>query len=183
MSRVDFENDLGPFVRSLQIVVAALLMGVVMFTGVAVFIQLPNQRNAQQPGLGLLTMVAIGFAAMATAAGMVVPAAIVKNSRRRIKKGDWTPPQGAAGSQQLNRLLSEHREAGKLAMVYQTKTIVAAALPEGAAFFANIAYLLEGSFISLGLVAALLLVIVGQFPTVPRVSGWIEEQLRLIAED
>jgi hypothetical protein len=183
MPPVDLENDLGPFVRTQQIIVAALLMGVVMFASVAVFIQFPNHGDAQRPAFGLLTFVAIGFAAAAIAAGIVAPAAIVKNARRGIAQGTWTPPQGPQVTQPFSNLVTRHGDAGKLVSVYQTKMIVAAAIPEGAAFFASITYMLEGSLISVALVGLLMFAIAWQFPTVSRVSGWIEEQLRLIAEE
>ena len=68
-------------------------------------------------------------------------------------------------------------------MVYMTRTIVAAALIEGAAFMSIVAYMLEGSTVALGLAVALVAGILLHFPTASRVVGWIEAQVRRVEEE
>jgi hypothetical protein len=72
-----------------------------------------------------------------------------------------------------------------LLAVYQMRTIIAAALLEGAVFFMAVAYLLEGHVLALGLGALLALAVAAHFPTAAGVAAWVDEQrdrLRLEAE-
>jgi hypothetical protein len=57
-----------------------------------------------------------------------------------------------------------------------------AALNEGAAMLAGIAYLLERNPIALGLTVLLLLGIAARFPTLPKVEAWVENQGLAVAE-
>jgi hypothetical protein len=63
-----------------------------------------------------------------------------------------------------------------LAVVYQTQLIIGAAIDEGAAFFAGIAYLIGKNSIALGAAILLLAGLLARFPTRERVARWIEHQ-------
>jgi hypothetical protein len=75
---------------------------------------------------------------------------------------------------------AENRDARSLLPVYQTKTIISAAMFEGLGFFGTIAYLVEGNPISLGLAVLMILGVAGHFPTPGRIVGWVERQLEAI---
>jgi hypothetical protein len=75
---------------------------------------------------------------------------------------------------------TESRDALSLLQVYQTRTIVSAAMFEGLAFFATIAYLVEGNPISLGVAVAMILGVAAHFPTPGRIIGWVDRQLEAV---
>ena len=87
---------------------------------------------------------------------------------------------GDAGGLELPE---EAGDAGKLYMLLQSRTIVAAALLESPGFFWGIIHLLTHS--PLSLIAAILLIlgVAAHFPTRSRVIHWIENQLRLVDEE
>ena len=70
-----------------------------------------------------------------------------------------------------------------LAQLYQTQLIVGAALLEGAAFFAGIAFMLERDPIAAGMALVLLAVLAARFPTRDRIEAWLEQQLGLLQEE
>jgi hypothetical protein len=74
-------------------------------------------------------------------------------------------------------------DAGTLYGVYQTKTIVGAALLEGVAFLSITAFLLEGTWIALGVGVGLAVVVLTMFPSAPRAAEWVEGQMRRIQEE
>ena len=113
-------------------------------------------------------------------ARVIVPVQIISAARHRIAKGTWHPPQL---TQAAEKFLERTGDAGKLSMVYMMRTVVAAALLEGAAFTSIVAYMLEGSTVALGLAVALVAGILLHFPTAPRVAGWIEVQMRRVEEE
>jgi len=105
---------------------------------------------------------------------LVVPRLIVAANLRQIADGTWRP--------QNSQMRIPDTDAGKLGADYQMKTIVSAALLEGASFFALVAHMIEGHMISLVVAGILLLGVLSLFPTTGRVEGWMEEQQRLVEE-
>jgi hypothetical protein len=63
-----------------------------------------------------------------------------------------------------------------LAVIYQTRTIIAAALLEGAAFFATVAYLIEHKPITLYVAIALAFLILAHIPTLSRFESWLDSE-------
>ena len=86
---------------------------------------------------------------------------VTANARRRIAE-ETSEEQGS----KERRFLS----------VFQTRTIIGAAVIEGAAFLAAIAYMLERSPAVLGLAALLLLGVTMHFPTESRIISWVERE-------
>jgi hypothetical protein len=171
---------LQPVARTLQIIVVALCIGALSFTGIAVLLRMTGNMQGGSAN-EILTPIAICGAVLAFFASWTLPAIAIKRGRRNIAKGRYSLPQAPGGP--LHHSLANLGDAGLLYMVYQTKTIIAAALLEGAAFFNNIAYMLEGNLITL--IAALLLVaaVAAMFPSATRIADWIESQLRLMREE
>jgi len=165
------KQQIAGVVRTSQIIVAALAMGVVTFAVVVVFFV---SRGPALKG-NLLTLLAISFAGVALVLGLVIPQLITAANRRRIAAGAWqsSPNQGPMPDS----------DAGRLAMSYPAKLIAGAALFEGGCFFALVAYMLEGQPLSLGVAAVLLLCLLAHFPTLGRVEAWIEEQLRRVEDE
>jgi len=78
--------------------------------------------------------------------------------------------------------MDQYGDLARLWYVYMTKTIIGAALLEGAAFFAIIGYMLDNSPVELVCAVVLIVGTAAHFPTVDRVCRWIESQMRLIDE-
>ncbi len=115
---------------------------------------------------------ALGMAVVFGGMAFVVPGLIVAANRRQIADGAWRPPNP--------QTRIPDTDAGKLAAVYQLKTIVRAAVFEGASLFALAAYMIEGHIISLVVAGLMLLGVLSLFPTAGRVADWIGEQQRLV---
>lgn len=160
-------------VRTAQIIVAALVMGVVSF-GVVVVSGIAGGQGGQG---NTLTLLAVGFAAADLVLCLLVPQLLAAAQRRKIAAGTWgstsAPSQGPAPD----------TDTGKLAIVYQTKLIIGAAMLEGGCFLALLAYMLERQLPSLVVAGVLLLALLAHLPTYGRVEAWIEEQLRRVEED
>ncbi len=153
-------------VRTMQIICGALMMGVLMFAGVAMFLRLgPNaQPPAAQPVIAYL---AAGMAAIIFVARLVV-----------------VPIATQMGIKQLAAMIPLE-ELTKLDFygVYQMRMIVGCALLEGAAFFNLISFILDGQLWTLGIVGGLLAIMATAFPTLERVDNWAEEKLRMLKLD
>ena len=146
-------------VRTMQIICAALMLGVLMFAGIAVFQRL-GQPAAARP---MIAYIGIGMAAMMIVTRLVFVPFIVRDGIKQVV--------GTRPIEDLTKL--------DFYRVYQTQMIVACALCEGAAFFNLISYIIEGQLWSLAIVAGLLAIMAMAFPTMERVDSWADEQLRL----
>jgi hypothetical protein len=171
MSEPQSEN-LGPHVRTLQIIVASLVMGVILFGGyVVLFAPAQAKPGANGQILTLLSMVvgASGLVLSPLIAGIMARAQI-----RGIASGTWQPSQPGRPAPDT--------DAGRLAIVYSTKTIVGAALCEGPCLLALVAYLVERQWPALLAAGVLVAALLWHLPTYDRVSNWIEDGLRQVAE-
>lgn len=142
-----------------KIIAGALVFGVVAFAAVVIALRLgESPANA-----ALVSYIAAGFAAVAVVARQVILG---------VLGGRTGTSQHGGGT------------AGVLAL-YQTRMIVGLALLEGAAFFNLVAYMLEGHWWTLAVVAALLAWMLAAFPTRTRLRRWVEdrEQLKTFGPD
>jgi len=177
----DLVDKLKPVVMPLRIIVATLIAGVLSFAAVALFIR-QNGNMQADPALDFMTWMALAAAVAALVVSWLLPMAIVKNARRAIAGGSYpAPAPNTPGSPFA--ALSELGDAGKLAVAYQTSTIVGAAVLEGAAFMNIVTYLVNGSLTSLVVGVCIVLPIAAMFPSAPRVANWIDGQLRLMADE
>ncbi len=155
----DIQRDyLAKAVRTMQIIVAALAMGVIMF--MAVVLTMLDKIAARDP---FITYIALGFAVLMFAGWIIVPGIVATQARRAM-----------AG------LPRDADIVGQLAGVFQTRLIIASAMLEGAAFFNLIASMLEGQYVGLVTAVVLLLIIISQFPTRHRLEVWITHELENI---
>jgi len=165
------QAEIAPHATVTQIIVLTLFGGVLIFGAVVLFMP-ADDRDGK---LEILSLISIGMAVMSVFMSFLVPKLIVKTNRNKIANGDWS---GDATSGTVHGT-----DGGKLSAVFQMTTIVGSALLEGAAFFALVAYMQEGHFAALVVVAVLMLGILFHFPTRSRIEGWVEAQLRLIDEE
>ncbi len=159
------------FVRTSQIILAALVMGVVMFGVVIVF----GMSGGQPKEGSILTLLAVIVGGANLMLCFVIPQFVIAANRRKIASGTWMSPR--------NQAPVPDSDAGKLAATYQVKMIIGAALLEGGCFLALVAYMTERQSLSLAVAAVLLLCLLAHFPTLGRVEAWIEEQLRRVEDE
>lgn len=162
-------NQLTPPVRSMQIIVGALALGIINFLLIVVFVIRP-QALGGPAGETLLTYLSLGVAAVAVAASFIVPM-VLGGSMRNSLPDSSTASNTAAAKGDANIL--------PLVQVYQTLLIIKCAILEGAAFFCLIAHMIERQTITLAIAGVLLLVLLAQFPLRSRVEAWIESELEM----
>jgi hypothetical protein len=176
------DEILRPMVRTQQIIVGSLLTGCTVFLGVVLVLLFSGiwaPAPAQFPALEMvLTMLAGG----ALVARVVAPTTLTAAARKRMIAGTWTAGPNAMMYPRTQATLDEFGDQARLAVVHQTKTIIASAILEGVVFFALIIVLLEGSMYALGVALIFMALIAAEFPTMSRVQAWIDAQLRLIDE-
>jgi hypothetical protein len=158
--------------RTMQIIAGALAAGVVIFLAIVLF--LTSQRAVGPAGDSFLTYIAAAYSLAAIMAWAIVPSVIGGRMRQSIvdrNASQWTMKLANA---------AELGDALPLTSVYQTRLIVGCALLEGAAFFCLVAYLLEQQPMGLIIAGVLLLLLLSQVPTVPRLESWVEGELATI---
>lgn len=149
-------NDMTARLRVMQIIAAALIVGVLFFAGITV-----AQTLDKPPGEPFLAYLAAGFAVMQVMLWGILPTVISCGACRQMRR---------------TTDLEETGRTSALVGIYQTKMIVAMALLEGAAFFNLIAYLVCAYWWSLAVAGGLTVLMVTGFPTRFRVDSWIETQ-------
>ena len=137
--------------RVLQIVVGALIFGVLAFAGFVIATQLNNPPRDN----GMAT-IAVGFAATNILLHFVVPVLIERSALKNLSVD--------AG---LETVLG----------VFFTRTIIACALLEGAAFLSIYAVMAEQQYWVFGVTAVLLVLMLMQFPSRTRIEQWLETRM------
>ena len=176
MARTSDPDQLEGRIRALQIVLGAMVLGVLFFLAVAVLLrQAGNMPPA--PDRPVVTYAALVYAVAALVASAVVPGAIVRAGRRALARSlgppvaNRLPTSGTAG------------ETAKLAGLLQTRTIIRAAFVEAAAFLFLFAYLLDDQPVCLLGAGVFLVGLVWQVPTQAWVEIWIEDQRQLLDQE
>jgi hypothetical protein len=172
-------ESLDKEVRVLQIIVGALIAGVLAFAVVALAMGGTRQAGDQQHGAGgLISMVAAGLAVMMVVTRETVGPLMANAQVRQIAAGTWPGPGPAAGA----AAPGQAADAGRLLAVFRAVTIVQTALPEAAAIFNILAYLLEGEVWSLAIAAGLVLWMALSLPTRGRVMQWLDRQMEALEQ-
>ncbi len=135
----------------------------------------------------IIAWTAVAFAAVGLPLSFLVPGWIAAQNRRSIAAGTWLPPSrvnvnapGTTGPFSPEALKTD---TGKLASAYLTQFIIGAAINEGLAFFASVAYLIGKNPIALALALLLVVALVARFPTRLRIASWIDRQQELLIQD
>ncbi len=187
MSETKWQDEIGSWVRIAQIIVAALTTGTVLFLVVAIVLVAQGafvpEGEASGGELRMIMECTLGlFLVGVLIARMIAPGQIVARARRRIAAGQWVPGESAQAAKMAS-FIERTGDAGRLMGVFLTKTIVAAALFEGVAFFALIVFMLTQSIIALSIALALIVGLVLHFPTRSGVVHWIEDQLVIVEQE
>jgi len=147
-------------VRGMQIVAAALMMGVLIFLGVVLIATEGNLTGKPE----LLTMMGAGFGFLGIVNCIVIPGMI---SKAHLK-------QAAAGLLQK----TEQEKVNQVIGAYRSQMIVGLALLEGAAFFNLTAMIVDHCAASIAVVVLLMGLMLVKFPTRDKVSFWVQDKLR-----
>ena len=184
MNEVVWQEQVSKRVWPLQVIVAALVAGCAFFFVVALILPPPGAHGVAGERPLQITWVALAFLFVIVAARFVLPTIVVRKGRGGIARGTFSLPQTRDAPLQGSREeLEQMGDAGRLFVLYQTKTIIGAALIEGVTFFMIIAYLAERQMLALGIAIALILAVAAHMPTRAGVVHWIEDQLRFVEEE
>lgn len=183
MSKIDEGDGVEAVTRVMQIIVASLTLGVAFFSAIVLGLLRDDKPLAPNTpgilGLPMLTALAVFFGLTSVIASFVIPKLMTDAALKQIAKGP--PLDETKYLDSGERQIYPAGDAGRLLPIFQTQLIVASALNEGAAFFAVLAYMIEGHPIALGVAAVLIALLVSRFPTVDRVRGWLAAQLERLA--
>ena len=187
MSDMSWQEPAAKTVRVLQIIVGAMAAGASVFLVVALTIG--QQFNPPRPILPIpLIWIVVFFVGIELIARAVVVGNIARKGRREIINGtyqsvDWRQGGGLVLPDAADKPLDPCRDPKYLLSVFQQSTIVSAALFEGCAFLATIAYLIEGNPLSLGLAVLLAVAVAAHFPTQSRAIAWVERQMQRLEQE
>lgn len=138
--------DITKDVRGMQVLAGALMLGLMVFAGIAVFVIGPK------PGESLVAAVMAGMVLIELPLFFILPQTALKR-----EPGDKFDVQKELG-----------RYSGAMLMRY--------ALCEGAAFVNIVAYIVAGQWWSLAVAGLMWLVMVAMFPTQTKVEDWLENR-------
>ena len=199
MSMPTAENALQPVVRQGQIIVGALITGVSIFLVIASVVDLrPNHGGGAAAGgaagaaaqaaakpdqsLPFITYAALAYGAFSLPMSFIVPGLVAKQQRQAIAARKPAPDTHPA-SKPGNSPERTQPPTDGLAAAFLNQLIIGAAVAEGAAFFAGVAYMIEKSPIAIALGLVLVGTLVARFPTANRVERWIDLQQEKLREE
>jgi hypothetical protein len=166
--------------RVLQIVVLALAAGCGFFGMVVVILRIGQPWNSD---FSVLTLAALAYGGMAIFFRLVVPPLIVAQGRKKILRQLREPGLEKGGNKSEITGQLDTDAARQLLGLLTTRTIVSAALLEGAIFFLLIVTMLEHSLPTTLFAGFLWLLLIAHFPTRDWTERWIENQRRLLREE
>jgi hypothetical protein len=192
MSDINESPEIQRIVRASQVIVVAMVVGVVSFLAISVFmvpaaVTAPvDQTVAPVPALDrsqvpLLTYLALAMGSVALVMSFVVPNIFVNHARKQISTGKWLPSAAYALAHLAQSKTDQ--DAVMLAAIYQTQCIIGSAILEGAAFFASIAYMMERNHIALGVAGIMVGFLLSRFPLKDRVITWVEHQQERLRDE
>lgn len=177
--------------RTLQIILVALLVGVVVFSGIVLIaITSVEPPPDDQPRQQLLTPILVGLSFAVAGTLWIVANVMLSQARQRIADGTWKPglrkrvQEGEAVGTLSPQAFEEAGNAGRLFQAWMSSTIVRSAGLEAAAFLNLVAAMVERSPIPLVVAGFWALLLAFQVPTSSRLDHWLEsELLRVRAPD
>jgi hypothetical protein len=178
MSTANEPDTLQAVTRTSQIIVGALIQGVVLFLAIVLYISEPPKPEGGPGlilGLPMLTLTATVFGVIVLTASFLVPRMVADSSLRELVKSGAsgaTKPDGAGAKQ-----VYPAAEAERLLPLFQTQLTIGAAMAEGAAFFAGISFMLEHHYLALGVAGVALAVLISKFPTADGVRAWLDDAM------
>ncbi len=183
MSPADQPYTIGAHLRVLRIILSALILGIVIFAAVSHFVVPTSLAGADEGKMPILTYVGLAFGMSAFIVGHMLNIVISNSGRRAIARAQPSQsPQAPVAATSPDGLPSG-KDATNLFRVYFMKTLVSAAVFEGAAMFLIVAYILERRPLSLAFAALATIAIAMLMPSRDRVGQWIQEQQRWLEDE
>ncbi len=191
MSMTSDQDAIRTVTRQGQIIVGALISGVLAFLVIATVVGplagVGADAAAQPAGqlaqsVPILTYSALAVGAVCLSMSLIVPSLVAKQQRLAMAGGKSLPGQSPASTPPQGPEAVGTAPTG-LSWVYLNQLIIGAAINEGAAFFAGVAYLVEKNPIALAVALVLIAGVIARFPTANRVERWIEQQQEKLRED
>lgn len=162
-------DELAARVRTMQIILGAIVAGAVLFLAVVSLMRAQSEQPTPEPGT--LTYVMLGIAFVMAVGYHFANDAVTRGQRQRIAAAI----AAGAGATDVRRMWHG---------AYQASLIAGAAVLEAAAFALILAYYLEGHWYSRTTAIGFILVMaIMLFPTAPGVERWIREQEGLIVKE
>lgn len=166
-------------VKTLQLIVTALLTGCVAFLVVVLIV---TQGSGDSPDPPMVTYIACGIASSLVLLRLIVPRSIAAQARWKVKQETPGNPRIDL-SNMPDDAMWENGGLGGLAQAFVVRTIVAAAMIEGAIFLLLVAFMVERSPASLVFAVVLIVVLAGHIPPRSRAEAWFHDQMRLLNEE
>lgn len=166
--------ELLPGLRVAQVIVGALLLGVVIFLTILVYLRAKDAGAPPSAADGISMSLVLGIVAVVQIpVFFVLRTVLLTGARHRIAAG--TPPPQAEASP-----FAAAGDVGRLFQAWLTATIVLAAALEGGALLCLVAYFLEGSPVLLVMSGAFALLLAMQMPSRRTLDHWLEKELTLL---
>jgi hypothetical protein len=166
------ERSVSGSVRTTQIVVIALMMGLVIFAVIAVMVIRPKVKEDT-----CLAFAAVGVAGAVLAGRSFVGRAVTAFHRKQMAEGKFDTRHGGgpgAGSP------PGATDGDRLLAVFCKSEIIQAAMMEVAGYLTLVAYLVTGQLWLLAVVALLAVLQLLQLPTCVRTVSRVTQQLELL---
>lgn len=180
VSEADHAKVVAGRVRVLQIVILAMATGFVLFLVIILAVPGFNRPLAAEGYARIVTYIATGYGVLALMLTPLISGTLVSVSRRRIAQTTRLKPRDDLSNSSAE---PSQGAGGALAQLYVGRTLLSAALYEGAGLFLAVAYMLGRIPLALIAAAILFAALLWQLPTTDRVQRWIEEQLRQVEQD
>ena len=170
-------------VRSLQILLTCMVAGALVFLIVTFILPgrplRPPVEGDQRP---LLSYIALFYGIFAIFAGKLIPGLVTSASLRRLACVPQLP-HASDGSEDAAAALASGGIRLGLTGIFTARTIIGAAIDEGAALFLCVAFLIEGLPACAALAGILILALLLRMPSQSRADQWLDEQLRQLGEE
>lgn len=177
-----FDADQSPVLaarlRTLQIIVAAMALGVLAF--LVIVLLLPRDDPGDR--LPIISYIAVAYGVLACLAVSPITKAVVNSARRKIAREASAAPGPTAQADATDGEFQK-TDLGKLVGLLAIKTLVNGAVYEGAALFLCVAYLLDHGPLSALLAALLAAGVLAQMPTRDRAQRWLDDQRRQLEQE
>ncbi len=162
-------DEIRPKLQLFRLVIGTLIAGVAIFAVVALVFTRPNFP----PQLSAVSTVLLALSGILVVNGFVLPPLVDRATLTQIRSDHSQLATAAQQSAALPRLTA----------AWLNRSLVGAAILEGAALLNLVGMLLEGNAIHLAAAFVVVLLMVFYFPLETRVLSWIEARLELLNSD
>ncbi len=172
-----FPAPLRIHLMGLRVVVAALLMGPVMFFAAGFVLG----KDAGVEAGRLLTWIGLGVGLVALALRGPLRHKLAARGRRTIRDGSFQP-HGAMTGEAWEHALAESGDVARLYSIYQSCTVIPAGILETGILVCGLGFFISGVSVALAVGASLTAVQAFlHWPREDAVTAWLDNQQQLLA--